>query len=114
MNNSINAELIDHVQSLIKDGRINQDNIDDAHHIAFNEDYYIIGYYQAEQWLKKHDVSAWDAMDYVFEQNHLHFGSGHEVNTFDINSESIVNQLVFFSGYDINIDELLQDNSEVE
>lgn len=28
-----------------------EENIDDIHHYAFNEDYYIIGYYKAEQWL---------------------------------------------------------------
>lgn len=114
MNTSIISELKSHVQDLINDNTINHENIDDAHHIAFNQDYYIIGYYQADQWLKKHNVSAWEAMDYVFEQNHLHFGAGHEVNIFDINSEDIVSQLVFFAGYDINIEEILEDNMEAE
>ena len=107
MNNSIMQELKAHVQDLISEDRINQDNIEDAHHIAFNEDYYIIGYYQADEWLKKHDVTPWEAIDYVLEQNHLHFGSDFTLDNFDINSEYVVNQIAYFAGLEIDFEELL-------
>lgn len=107
MNNSILAELKDHVLDCINDGRILEDNLDDAHHVAFNEDYYIIGYYQADQWLKKHDVNAWEAIAYVIEQEKQHFGMS-TITHDQINSESIVNLLVFFAGYEIDINEIFE------
>jgi hypothetical protein len=55
MRNSIKEELKNYLDNFIKDLRSDIDEIYDGqelHHKAFNEDYYIIGYYQAEQWLK--------------------------------------------------------------
>ena len=98
-------ELKRHVIDLISEGRINEDNLDDAHQIAFNEDYYIIGYYQAYQWLKSHDVDAWEAIDYVAQSHIDHFGEL-SLNPDGINSETIVNQIVFFSGYEIDIESI--------
>ena len=105
MNNSIINELKSHVIDLINDGHINADNLEDAHHVAFNEDYYIIGYYNADQWLERHQVSAWDAIAYVVEQELNLFGES-DLKTIDINSETIVNKLVFFAGYDLDIEDL--------
>lgn len=112
MKQSIIAELTAHAQDLIESGHINQDNIDDAHHIAFNEDYYIIGYYQADEWLKKHGISPWQAISYVIEQEQDHFGESH-LNASEINSENVVNQLVFFAGYQVDFEELLSEVEEV-
>ena len=111
MKQSIIAELIAHAEALIAEGTINQDNIDDAHHIAFNEDYYIIGYHQADEWLKKHDVSPWDAIGYVIEQQEELLG---EVLLLpgNCNSEHVVNQLVFFAGVEIDFEELLPEVEE--
>lgn len=105
MNRSIISELENHIIDLIEEGRINDENLDDAHHIAFNEDYYIIGYYEADQWLKSHNVTPWQAMQYVVEQENFHFGESQSMGE-DVNSESIVNLLVFFSGYDIDIERI--------
>ena len=58
MRNSIKEELRIYMNNFIKDLR--GEKFSDGHELhqqAFNEDYYIIGYHQAEQWLKKHDVS---------------------------------------------------------
>lgn len=110
MKQSIIAELTAHAQDLIESGHINQDNIGDAHYIAFNEDYYIIGYYQADEWLKKHNVSPWDAIAYVIEQQEELLG-GVLLLPDNCNSEHVVNQLVFFAGYQVDFEELL---SEVE
>jgi len=65
MNNSIEIELKSHVANLIADGALDADNVDDWHFHAFNEDYYLIGYYNCEQWLKQHDVSALDRKSVV-------------------------------------------------
>jgi hypothetical protein len=72
----------------------------ELHYTAFNEDYYIIGYYDANEWLKKHDVDAFDAIAYVMEQEQQHFGESN-LKSSDINSEHIVNLLVYFVGYEV-------------
>ena len=111
MNNSIMQELKQHATDLIGDDVINSDNIEDAHHIAFNQDYYIIGYYQAKQWLDGHGVDAWQAIAYVLEEEIMHSG---EINIKpeDINEESVVNLLVYFAGYEIDFEELLVQTEE--
>lgn len=111
MNNSIMQELKAHVQDLISEDRINHDNADDAHYIAFNEDYYIIGYYQADEWLKKHDVTPWQAMAYIASETMLHIGECN-LKEQDFNSEWAVNQIAYFAGLGIDFEELLTETEE--
>ena len=92
MNKSINQEISSYIASSISD-YIGAD-IDDLHHRLFNEDYYIIGYYQADQWLKQHDLSAFDAIDFVQEYERNNFGETYT----KINAEAIVNMLVYIVG----------------
>ena len=101
MNNSIRAELKLHILSLINDCVLTDDNHDDWHFHAFNEDYYIIGYYQAREWLKQHDVDAFEAISTIVEYEQDNFG---EVITKVDNSESVVNMYVYIQG-----EELLSD-----
>lgn len=108
MKQSIINELKAHVQNLINDGAIDQSNIDDAHHIAFNEDYYIVGYYQADEWLKKHDVTPWEAIAYAVSKEYEHFGE-YIIQPNEINSESVVNLIAYFAGYEVDIEEMLED-----
>ena len=35
-------------------------DIDELHHRLFNEDYFIIGYYNASEWFKKNDLDERD------------------------------------------------------
>ena len=37
----------------------------ELHHELFNTDYYIIGYYKAEQWLKSHNINITDAYRFI-------------------------------------------------
>jgi hypothetical protein len=101
MNESIKQELKYHLIQSLKD-RFNDDctNFEELHHVAFNEDYYIIGYYQASEWLKSHDVDAFEAIAYVIEQENNHFGESN-LKAEDMNSERIVNLLVYFAGLEI-------------
>lgn len=93
--NTLNKELAQHIIDTI----INNDlyTFEDLHHYAFNEDYYIIGYYQAKEWLKRHDIDAFDAIETVIEYEQSNFG---EVNT-KINSEAIVNMYVYIKGEEL-------------
>lgn len=98
MNNELNQELKGH----IIDTLVNWCNDDDTdfselHYHAFNEDYYIIGYYQASEWLKKHDIDAFEAIDEVITYEKENFG---ETNT-AINSEAIVNMYVYIKGEEL-------------
>ena len=98
MKDSIRLELTEHVQALINDKVLTQDNIDDWHFHAFNESHYLIGYYNCEQWLKQHDVSAFEAINDIVEYEQDNFG---EVNTKLDDPESVVNMYVYILGEDI-------------
>lgn len=91
-------ELIQHVINTIKDQELT--DFEELHFHAFNEDYYIIGYYQADQWLKSHDISPWEAIEKVIEWERDALG---EVTLApeDINSEKIVSMYVYVVGEEL-------------
>lgn len=97
MNNTVRAELENHVQCLIEDGVITDDNIEDWHNIAFNTDYYIIGYYAAQEWLSDHNVGPFQAIAIVRDYEMDNFGEF----TTPIHSEAIVNMYVYIMGLDL-------------
>jgi hypothetical protein len=94
---TIKKELASYILDRINDGVINNENRDEWHFHCFNEDYYIIGYYQASEWLKTHDLDTFEAIEMVKEYEMDHFG---EFNT-KINSEAIVNMLVYILGEEL-------------
>ena len=98
MNNSIKAELKAHILSRIEDGVLTPDNQDEWHFHSFNEDYYLIGTYNCEQWLIKHKVSAFEAINEIVEYEQESFG---EVNTKLDNAESVVNMYVYIKGEEL-------------
>lgn len=97
---TIKTELLQHLIDYVEQCDDTRTDWDDLHHEAFNEDYYIIGNHDANEWLKSHDVDAFEAIAYVIEQENNHFGECH-LKPSDINSERIVNLLVYFIGYDV-------------
>ena len=72
-------------------------DIGDLHNEIFNEDYYIIGYYYADQWLEKHRLSVFEAMAEVKDFEEMHFG---EAKHYD-NSEGLVNMLAYVYGLEV-------------
>ena len=95
--NKLDKELASHILDCINDGVVTDDNMDDLHFHCFNEDYYIIGYYNAEQWIKKHFDNVFEAIEIVKEYELGNFG---EMDT-DINSESIANMLAYIKGEEL-------------
>lgn len=95
MKTSIKTELEEHILDCLNEGILC--NSEDWHYHCFNEDYYIIGYYEANKWLEKHNMSAFEAIDIVREYEVDNFGEF----TTEINSESIVNMLVYIYGAEI-------------
>lgn len=69
---------------------------DDLHNEIFNRDYFIIGRYEAEQFLKK--VGVFRAINVVKEYEEYHFG---EVNTDLAEPERVCNMYVYIIGEEI-------------
>ena len=70
--------------------------IGDLHHYLLNEDYFIIGYYKAEEWLKKDSI--FNAIETIKEYEQSNFG---EVTTDLSSSESVANMLAYILGEEI-------------
>ena len=69
----------------------------DLHNELFNTDYFIIGYYQAEQWLIA-NVGIFAAIEEIREYEKSNFG---EVNTDFSSSEKVVNMYAYIKGEEI-------------
>ena len=94
MRQSIKTELTEHLNDTLK----YLDSSEEIHYHAFNEDYYIIGYYQAEQWLKKHDINTFEAIEIC---NDFELDNYGEIQTTFNNAEKLVNHLVYWYGLEI-------------
>ena len=69
--------------------------ISDLHHQIFNEDYYIVGYYQAEQWL---GTDTFRVIAEIKDYEDMHFGESH---TDFSSSEAVVNMYVYILGEEV-------------
>lgn len=80
----------------------------DLHNSLFNEDYYIIGYYEAEKWLEGENRSTWDAIRTIQKYEKEQFG---EIYTDLSDSEKVVNMFVYIKGEELLAEsETLRDN----
>lgn len=98
MKNSIKEELQGHILDCINDGIIDNDNQQEWHFHCFNEDYYIIGYYEASQWLERHNLNTFEAIDTCIQYEKDNFG---ECNKSYDNAETTVNMLAYIYGGEI-------------
>lgn len=103
MKNSVKVELAEHVLDRINDGVIDDSNRDDWHFHCFNEDYYVIGYYEASQWLKRHNIDTFEAVGICQDYEKNNFGK--MTGSYD-NPEKTVNILTYIYGEELlnNID----------
>lgn len=92
MKASIKEELAYHIIDKIDDGILTNDNRDDWHYYAFNEDYFMIGYYECSQWLKNHDIGEFEAAGICTQ---------YELGKLYDNSESVVNMLAYIYGEEL-------------
>jgi hypothetical protein len=91
-------EIKEYFNDYIKenDSLLNDNNfIDDLHHHVFNTDYYIIGTYQATQWLGN---ETFNVINFIKEYENDNFG---EVYTDFSSPENVVNMYVYIIGEDI-------------
>ena len=90
-------EITDHFNDFIDDQDTSwvEENKDDLHHHAFNTDYYIIGRYQATQWLGD---QVFNVIDHIKEYEQDIFG---EVSTDFSEPERVVNMYTYIIGEQI-------------
>lgn len=88
-------EFESYAEDCINENIINLANKSDWHFHLFNRDYYIIGYYQCSEWLKKHDIAPFEAVGTCQEYEKDNFG---EVSKIYDNSEITVNMLTYILG----------------
>ena len=91
MKTSVKEELTEY----IKENK--GDYSKEYHYHLFNEDYYIIGYYQAQEWLDHHNISTFEALKTIREYEQFHFG---ECKSYT-NAEETVNMLVYIYGEEL-------------
>ena len=99
MKNTIIRELAIHILDKINDGIIDNDNRDEWHYHCFNEDYYMIGYYQSSQWLKHHNIGEFEAAAICQQYEKDNFGENY-FRIYD-NSEKVVNMLAYIYGEEL-------------
>ena len=89
-------EIKEHAVDYLKDS-ISEDNVHgcDLHNEIFNTDYYIIGTYEAQEWLKDF---AFKAIEIIKEYEQDNFGS---VSTDLSDPEKVVNMYVYIVGESI-------------
>jgi len=105
MKATIKEELKNHIEDRILD--YIDSEVCDLHQYLFNEDYYIIGTYQANEWLKKHKVSPQEALGYIIKEEKEHIGEmdSDRVSEMLESDEKLVNNYVYWLGADL-LDEL--------
>jgi len=99
---NINKKVLDHAIDGL--ANISEDNTYgcDLHNKLFNEDYFIIGYYQAEEFLKSCEDGIFGAINIIKEYEQDNFG---EVTTDLSSSEKVANMYAYIKG-----EELLQES----
>jgi hypothetical protein len=91
---NLNKDVIDYAVQNLKDGVGLECLGADLHHELFNTDYFIIGYYESEKWLKE-NTGIFNAINEIQEYEKQHFG---EIYTDLSNSEKVVNMWVYIEG----------------
>ena len=98
MTTTIETSIIQHAIDRLEDGLLENKYSSDLHHYLFNEDYFIIYYSKAEQWLKDNNLSIWEVMSYCNQQENDNFG---EIQTSFDNSETLVNHYAYWKGQEL-------------
>ena len=94
--NQLKKDVKDYIIQQLNDDVGLDQHISDLHHYLLNEDYFIIGYYKAEQWLKKDSI--FNAIETIKEYEESNFG---KVSTDLSSSENVANMLAYILGEEI-------------
>jgi len=91
MKTSIKEELTEY----INDNK--NDYPEELHFHLFNEDYYLIGYRQCQEWLDEHKITVFEAIETIREYEEFHFGECKHYT----NAEETVNMLAYIYGEEL-------------
>ena len=99
--NILKQDVKDYLIQQLQDDVGLDNDINDLHHYLVNEDYFIIGYYQARKWLEKESV--FESIEKIKDYEKSNFG---EVTTDFSDEEKTANMLAY-----ILADEILNENN---
>ena len=97
----LKQDVKDYLIQQLQDNIGLDNDINDLHHYLINEDYFIIGYYQARKWLEKESV--FEAIEKIKDYEQSNFG---EVTTDFSDEEKTANMLAY-----VLADEILNENN---
>ena len=107
MNYQTKQELTSTIIDAINDGRLNDKPVSEIHNEVFNADYFIIGRYDAEQWLINNG-GIFNAIETIKDYEQDNFGS---VTTDLSEAEKVCNMYVYILGEEIINDlKVVRDN----
>ena len=99
---TIKAELQENIIEALQD--VNIDNmisrgqdVHELHEELFNQNYYLIGYYKCEQWLKHHNINIFEGIEFCQEWEKNNFGEFKQYT----NAEQLVNMITYIIGEEI-------------
>ena len=110
LNNKFKELVKSHGLELLRENPEKLEDRDDLHNFLFNEDYFVIGYFEATEILKKCDYCAFDAISDLVELEELYFGESKKLAE-DISGEKVVNSLAYFYGLEV-IDDIIKEFEE--
>lgn len=93
-NTQVEKDIVNYAIDKLENLKGCDTHIGDLHNEVFNTDYFIIGYYDAEQWLIK-NPGIFNAIEQIREYEQSNFG---EVSTDFSSSEKVVNMYVYIQG----------------
>ena len=94
--NELKEDVKEYIIQQLNDNVGIDQHICDLHHYLLNENYFIIGYYKAEQWLKKDSI--FNAIEIIKNYENDNFG---QVSTDLSSSENVANMLAYILGEEI-------------
>ena len=97
MNRNMLVEIAEETVSKLQDGIGLDNDASELHHYLWNEDYYIIGTYDAKKWIESH-MSVFEAIAEIQEYEKDNYG---ETNTDITSPENVANMLAYIYGSEV-------------
>ena len=94
------TELREHALDVVCEYPLDNNNINELQHYAFNENYYIIGHSACYDWLDGHNITPSQAMRFV-EASAKEAGLELSMSALDMTYEELVNNFVYFLGNEV-------------
>lgn len=111
MKDSVFRALEQYVIDHIIDGHIDDDNKNDWFEIVFSNQYTDNNILDPEEWLQAHEISPWEAINFVIDADYRYCGSV-VIDIKDMNPKGLVNWIAFFSALELDFDAIYKKNNK--